>query len=422
MSGQDASDKPEEKPGSSGNSFRQPEVNIGLVGHVDHGKTTLTKSLSGVWTDRHSEEIKRGISIRLGYADCSFYKCPKCEDPDCYCTKAACPKCGSKAEFRRSVSFVDAPGHETLMATMLSGAAIMDGAVLVIAANEHCPQPQTAEHLMALEILGVKNIVIAQNKVDLVTKEESIRNYQEIKDFIKGTVAENALIIPIAAHHNANIDALIEAIEERIPTPRREPGSDPIMYVARSFDVNKPGTLVEKMRGGVVGGSLKKGSFRVGDVVEFRPGVKKKNVYAPIKSEIVSLNVGNMSVEEVRSGGLIAIGTELDPNLSKSDSLSGNVVGYPGKLPPVRNKLNLKVTLFEKLLGSEENVKIKPLEKGEPLMLSVGSAVTVGVYVDPKKGEMTLKLPVCAEEGSNVAISRRLGARWRLIGYGAIKD
>ena len=400
---------------------RQSEVNIGLVGHVDHGKTTLTSSLSGVWTDRHSEEIKRGISIRLGYADCGFYKCPKCSEPDCYCTGDKCPKCGSETEFLRGVSFVDAPGHETLMATMLSGAAIMDGAVLVIAANEPCPQPQTAEHLMALEILGVQNIVIAQNKVDLVSKEDVVKNHHEIKEFINGTIAENSLIIPIAAHYNANIDVLIQAIEECIPTPKRDITKEPMMYVARSFDINKPGTKVDDIGGGVVGGSLVQGKFRLGDTVEFRPGVKKKNVYHSLKTKIVSLNASGTLVDEVHPGGLVALGTGLDPNLTKSDNLSGNVVGSPGKLPEVRNKLRLKIKLFNKLFGSKDDVKIKPLEKSEPLMLSVGSAITVGIVTDHKKGEMTLKLPICAEEGSNVAISRRLGARWRLIGYGVIQ-
>ena len=111
----------------------QSDVNIGLVGHVDHGKTTLTKA------DTHSEETKRGISIRLGYADIEFRKCPECDEPECYTTSEKCEHCGSETELIRKVSFVDAPGHETLMATMLSGAAIMDGAVLVIAANESCP-------------------------------------------------------------------------------------------------------------------------------------------------------------------------------------------------------------------------------------------------------------------------------------------
>ncbi|MEF8847893.1 MAG: GTP-binding protein, partial [Candidatus Thermoplasmatota archaeon] len=137
-----------------------PEINIGMIGHVDHGKTTLTQRLTGKWADEHSEEVKRGITIKLGYADADFYKCEECEEPTCYCTKKKCPHCGSKTTLLRSVSFVDAPGHETLMAIMLSGAAIMDGAVLVIAANEECPQPQTWEHLTALDIAGIKNIVI----------------------------------------------------------------------------------------------------------------------------------------------------------------------------------------------------------------------------------------------------------------------
>src|SRR3989339_1974392 len=113
----------------------QPELNIALVGHVDHGKTTLTERLSGKWTDTHSEELKRGITIRLGYADASIYKCSKGH----YTTdKKQCDECKSKVEFERKVSFIDAPGHETLMATMLSGGAIMDGALLLIAANEEC--------------------------------------------------------------------------------------------------------------------------------------------------------------------------------------------------------------------------------------------------------------------------------------------
>ena len=153
---------------------KQPEINIGMIGHVDHGKTTLTRALSGEWADRHSEEVKRGISIRLGYADVAFYKCPNCEGAAAYSTSKKCPVCGAETEFLRAVSFVDAPGHETLMATMLSGAALMDGAILLVAANEKCPQPQTKEHLMALEIIGIEKIIIVQNKIDIVTREQAI--------------------------------------------------------------------------------------------------------------------------------------------------------------------------------------------------------------------------------------------------------
>ncbi|MCK4717413.1 MAG: translation initiation factor IF-2 subunit gamma, partial [Thermoplasmata archaeon] len=220
----------------------QPEVNIGLVGHVDHGKTTLTRALSGEWTDRHSEEIKRGISIRLGYADATFYKCKKCKGTEAYTTSSKCSICGGKAELLRAVSFVDSPGHETLMATMLSGAALMDGALLLIAANEKCPQPQTKEHLMALEISGLKNTIIVQNKIDLVSREALEENYHQIKAFVKGTIAEDAPVIPVSAHHDVNVDALIQCIEERIPTPGFGDSKPPRLFIARSFDINKPGS------------------------------------------------------------------------------------------------------------------------------------------------------------------------------------
>lgn len=400
---------------------KQSEVNIGLVGHVDHGKSTLTKALSGVWTDRHSEEIKRGISIRLGYADCEFYRCPECSEPECYCTQDKCPKCGSDSTLLRTVSFVDSPGHETLMATMLSGAAIMDGALLVIAADEECPQPQTAEHLMALDILGVKKIVVAQNKIDLVSKEEAIENYTQIKEFLKDSIAENAPIVPIAAHYGANTDVLIKTIEEHIPTPNRQKEKDPLMYVARSFDINKPGTTVDALTGGVIGGSLMQGKFKEGEEIEIRPGVKKKNTYHPVKTKIVSLNAGGVKLGEAGPGGLIGLGTKLDPSLTKSDNMSGNVVGRPGKLPDVRETIKLKVSLFDRLLGEKEKSSVTPLTKNEALMLSVGSAVTVGIVSDHKRGEFKLRLPVCADTGAKIAISRRIGARWHLIGYGILE-
>ncbi len=150
---------------------RQPEVNIGLVGHVDHGKTTLTQALSGVWTDTHSEERKRGISIKLGYADTAFYRT---DDGDHYPIGRR-PGGGEDQdnELQRVVSCVDAPGHETLMAIMITGASLMDGALLMVAANEACPQPQTREHLMALEIAGIRNSVVVQNKIDLVSRERA---------------------------------------------------------------------------------------------------------------------------------------------------------------------------------------------------------------------------------------------------------
>ena len=402
-----------------------PEVNIGMVGHVDHGKTTLVAALSGVWTDRHSEELKRGISIRLGYADTTFRKCPKCEPPKAYTVEKICPIHGIETEILRTVSFVDSPGHETLMATMLSGAAIMDGAVLVIAANEKCPRPQTKEHLMALEIIGVDKIVIAQNKIDIVPKERVIENYKEIKEFVKGTIAENAPIIPISAQQKVNIDALIEAIEEVIPTPERDLDSSPLMHIARSFDVNKPGTPPEKLIGGVVGGSLSRGRLKVGDEIEIRPGLKdeKSQKWNSIQSEVVGIMASGKNVKEATPGGLIGVSTKLDPYLTKSDALVGNVLGYPDSLPDVLFEFTMDVQLLERVVGTEEELKVEKIKMNEPLMLSIGTNITLGVVTSARDDvvEVKLRRPVCAEKGWRVAISRRVGSRWRLIGAGTIR-
>jgi len=401
-----------------------PEVNIGLVGHVDHGKTTLVAALSGVWTARHSEELKRGISIKLGYADATFRKCPLCEPPEAYTVEAFCPVHGVETEILRTVSFVDSPGHEMLMATMLSGAAIMDGAILVIAANEKCPRPQTKEHLMALQIIGIENVVIAQNKIDIVSRERVIENYREIKEFVKGTIAENAPIIPVSAQQKVNMDALIEAIEETIPTPERDLDSPPLMHVARSFDVNKPGTLPENLLGGVVGGSLLRGRIRVGEEIEIRPGIKdERGNWNSIVTDVTSIMASGRFVEEATPGGLVGIATKLDPSLTKSDALVGNVVGHPGKLPDVLSSLTIEVNLLERVVGLDEEMEVEKIKMNEPLMLAVGTAITLGVVTSARDDvvEVNLKRPVCADSGWRVAIGRRVGSRWRLIGAGMIR-
>jgi translation initiation factor 2 subunit 3 len=403
---------------------KQPEVNIGTIGHVDHGKTTLVQALTGVWASRHSEELKRGITIRLGYADMAIYKCPKCEPPKNYSVKPVCPSCGSKAVFVRAISFVDAPGHEALMATMLSGAAVMDGAILVIAADEPCPQPQTREHLAAAQVVGIKNIIIVQNKIDIVDEKRARKSYEEIKNFVKGTVAENAPIIPVSAQHEVNIDVLLNAIEEIIPTPKRDEMKPPLMYIIRSFDVNKPGTPIEKLEGGIIGGTIAQGKFAVGDEIEIRPGInverEGKSVYNPLISEVVSLHAGERNIKEATCGGLVGVGTLLDPSYSKADGLNGNIAGKTGLLPPIVKELTLETHVLEKAVGTKELLKVERINSGELLLLHVGAAVNLGKVVSIKKDIVKVKLtrPICAQSSSRVAISRKITARWRLIGYG----
>lgn len=388
------------------------EINVGVVGHIDHGKTTLLSKLTGKFTDTHSEELKRGITIKLGYAEIIISK-----DGDEYTIE-------ERGKKERYVSFIDAPGHEMLMATMLSGAAIIDSAILVIAANEGI-KPQTKEHLMALQAKGIKNIIIVQNKIDLVTKEKALENYKVIKNFVKGTVAENSPVIPISAQQNVNIDKLLEALCE-LPTPVRDETKNPIFLIARSFDINKPGTDIKNIHGGILGGILKQGKLKVGDTIEIKPGIsQKKNnqyTYIPLTTKIISLHKGKDSVEEVHPGASISVETELDPFMTKTDSLTGSVVSTQGTLPEITYKTKIKTEMFKEVLGGNEGERVAELKTKEMLMLSVNTTITVGTVekISGNEVEMNLNIPIVAISGDNVGIARNINGHWRLIGFGEI--
>lgn len=402
----------------------QPCVNIGTAGHVDHGKTTLIQALTGVWTSAHSEELKRGITIRVGYADAAFYKCKSCEPSLGYSVTPKCNNCGKESELSRVVSFVDSPGHESLMANMLSGSALIDGAILVIAANEKVPQPQTKEHLLALQTLGIQQIVLVQNKADLVSYEDAMTNHNDIIKFVKGTNAAKAPIIPISAQSKLNIDALIGAIESTIETPKREESKNTVMHVLRSFDVNRPGTKIKSIKGGVIGGSIVQGSLKLGDEIEIKPGLanEKNNKYESIRTQIASLGTSAGLVDEVKPGGLVAIGTNLDPSMTRSDSLIGSVIGKPGTLPEISTSAKLEVNLFDTAVGSADEIKVSSVQAGESLRLSIGTAPILSkvTSVRGEKIEVQFKRPVCLFEKGKVALSRRIAERWRLIGAGVV--
>ncbi len=393
-----------------------PELNIITLGHVDHGKTTLTEALSGKWTASHSEEIKRGITLRLGYADVTVYYCQNC---DFYCTSAKCPKCFGDCEPKRTFSVVDAPGHETLMATVLSGSALADGCLFVIAANEPCPQPQTQEHLMVLDIAKIDKVVIIQNKIDLISKERAVENYNEIKNFTRGTVAEKAPVIPISAQQRINIQYVLKAVEEYIPTPERDLHADPKFYVARSFDVNKPGEGIENLKGGILGGSIVRGELKVGDEIEILPGIRKGDKWKPLKTEILGLQKAGKNIEKASAGGLVGVMTALDPALTKSDSLAGHVAGLPGRMPPLRYEITCEPKILERIVGEG---KSKPIANGEALLVICGVTKTVGFVESFSEKEMKLKLkiPVCCEEGEKISFARRVKDKWRLAGWGVV--
>jgi len=388
-----------------------PILNVGVVGHIDHGKTSLLYALTGKFTDTHSEELKRGITIKLGYADILLRK-----EKNSFGIE--------KGEPYRYITFVDVPGHEMLMATMLSGAAIIDAAILVVAANEGI-KPQTKEHLVALQAKKISKIIIVQNKIDLVSKEEAIKNYHVIKNFLKGSIAENAPIIPVSAQQKININMIYELLAN-IEIPERDIKSKPLFVVARSFDINRPGTLVSQLHGGVLGGALKQGILKVGDEIEIKPGLitKERNqtVYDSVKTKIVSLNRGNYSVSKAGSGGSLAIETELDMSLTKADSLSGCVAGLKGELPEIAHRIKLKAQQFQEVLGAEGHLKVDSFKPSELLMLSINTSITVGkiLYIKGNELDLELNIPILPFKGDNAGIARNIQGHWRLIGFGEI--
>ena len=416
----------------------QATINIGTIGHVAHGKSTLVKAITGIQTIRFKNELERNITIKLGYANCKIFKCnnSNCPKPGCYKAsgsdkknKPFCDQCHSDMILLKHISFIDCPGHEILMATMLTGTSIMDSALLVIAANENCPQPQTSEHLAAIEIMKMKNLIILQNKVDLVNKKKAKQNYFQILKFIEHTNFESNLVIPISAQRRCNIDVLIQTIVEKIPNPYRDLTLNLKMFLIRTFDINKPGCSIQNLKGGVVGGSIISGILKLGEKVEIRPGISTKTRSGKLKCLPVitfsqSLNTEKNKLKLAIPGGLIGVGTLLDPSLTRADRLAGQVLGHFNKLPEIFTKLIVSFQLLKRLIGdsSNENSAVG-FKKNEILMINIGSSSTGGKILKKKSKfiEFQLTSPICCEFGDKVTLSKRIDKHWRLIGWGIFK-
>eukprot|EP00040_Diaphanoeca_grandis_P031568 m.189164 g.189164 ORF g.189164 m.189164 type:complete len:460 (-) comp32365_c0_seq1:121-1500(-) len=417
---------------------RQATINIGVIGHVAHGKSTVVKSISGVQTVRFKNELERNITIKLGYANAKIYHCAKMPRLGSYMSQPSATADefeteNGKFELKRHVSFVDCPGHDILMATMLNGAAVMDAALLLIAANESCPQPQTSEHLAAIEIMKLKHIIILQNKIDLVKETQATEQYDTILKFVQGTVAEGAPVIPISAQLKYNVEVICEYIVNKIPVPLRDFTSSPRLIVIRSFDVNKPGSEVDDLRGGVAGGSILRGVLKREQEIEVRPGIVSKDDdgklrCTPIFSRVTSLYAEQNDLQYAVPGGLIGVGTIIDPTLCRADRLVGQVLGSVGGLPDIYTELEINFFLLRRLLGvkadgDKKAARVLKLSRNEVLMVNIGSLSTGGrvIAVKSDMAKIALTQPVCTEVGEKIALSRRIDKHWRLIGWGEIK-
>lgn len=400
---------------------KQATINIGTIGHVAHGKSTIVQCISGTSTIKYKAELERNITIKLGYANAKIYAC-ECDRPLCYTTDPGrCDACDAERRLVRHVSFVDCPGHDVLMTTMLNGTAIMDAAFLLVAANEPCPQPQTTEHLFAVEIMGLRKIVVIQNKIDLVSREQALEQYDQIKAFLK-TSNVTGPVVPASGQFCVNINAILDFIVNYIEEPARDSAAAARMIVIRSFDVNRPGTSATAIVGGVVGGSLVAGVLRLGDAIEVRPGLVTRTgnrpVYTPFFATVTSLKAERTALEEAAPGGLIGVGTTLDPSFCRADRLVGMVMGLRGALPPVYYTVSVAYELFQKTVATAR----EELRTDEHVLLNIGSTKTGcrAIEVTPETACFELVHPCCCDVGDRIAISRKVRNNWRLIGFGTI--
>jgi len=309
----------------------------------------------------------------------------------------------------------------------------MDAALLLIAGNESCPQPQTSEHLAAVEIMKLKHIIILQNKVDLIREQQAEEHWNSITNFVQGTVAQDAPIVPISAQLKYNIDAVCEYLVKRVPVPPRDFTSAPRLIVIRSFDVNKPGAEVHELKGGVAGGSILTGVLKLGQEIEIRPGIVAKDNEGkihcrPIFSRIVSLFAEHNDLQFAVPGGLIGVGTKVDPTLCRADRLVGQVLGAVGTLPKIYTELEINYFLLRRLLGvksdDKKQTKVQKLAKNEVLMVNIGSTSTGGKVISVKAdlAKIVLTSPACTEIGEKIALSRRIENHWRLVGWGSVQS
>jgi translation initiation factor 2 subunit 3 len=312
----------------------KPIMNIGMIGHVSDGKSTIVKALTKIATQKHSDEKTKNITIKLGYANAKILKCKYCPRPQCYFSLQSksfdykCPRCNGSAELLNHVSFVDCPGHNYLLATMINGTAVMDYTILVESSvNPVIPAPQTVEHIKAINTnSNIKNIITCLNKIDLQSKDKIIEQCGELQEYLK-SVNDTSILLPVSATFDINLDVLCEILGN-LPKPHRN--SDQFkMPIIRSFNTNKPGTSINDLKGGVAGGSIISGSVKQNDLVYLYPGIilsSDVDTFKPVEAIVLNIYSESNKLETGTTGGLIGIELDIDPGLTVDDGLVGNII------------------------------------------------------------------------------------------------
>ena len=314
----------------------KPHVNIGTIGHVDHGKTTLTAAISKVLHDEYPdlnpftpfdeidkapEERQRGITINIAHVE---YETEK-----------------------RHYAHVDAPGHADYVKNMITGAAQMDGAILVVAATDG-PMAQTREHVLLARQVGVPTILVALNKADMVDDEEMLELVEEeVRDLLssQGFDGENAPVIQVSAlkalegdpEWTAKVEELMDAVDDYVPTPERDMDKPFLMPIEDVFTITGRGTVVT--------GRVERGKLPINSEVEIL-GIRE-----PQKTTVTGIEMFHKSMDEAWAGencGLLLRGTKRD------EVERGQVVAVPGSITP-HTDFEGQVYILKKEEGGRHN-------------------------------------------------------------------
>jgi len=266
--------------------------------------------------------------------------------------------------------------------------------------------------------------------------EKAQENFQAIRTFLGKRYGSRFIpVIPISAQRKINLEYVCQYLGN-LPLPERKLNSPPLMRVIRSFDINKPGADIDELVGGVAGGSISQGILKIDQKVEIRHGIiyMKNGIKTcrPIVSKIISMTSETTALKLAGPGGLIAVQTTIDPSLTKSDRLVGQLLGIPGQLPDVYEQIIITYSIMNRVVGvntttDKDGSKSKTsriLNVDEVLKLNIGSATTAATVkkVDNNIAMLSLYYPSCCSEGEKISISRKIGDNnWRLVGFGKIE-
>jgi translation initiation factor 2 subunit 3 len=393
-------------------------INICTLGSVADGKSSMIKMLTGEKTQRDSRELKRNITINAGYSNLKIWKCLNCEIK--YSSNEEKNEyqccCNNICKLIKHISFADCPGHQELITTMLSSVSITQGCIIVCSVEIPLKEkPQLKQHLLAAKFANFKNIIICLNKCDLQIKSVVMDRYNELINLLNELDIKYSIIIPTSFTNNCGLNELIESIDKYFNIIDNIEEKT-LFRITRTFDINKPGTLYNLVKGGCLGGTLMSGGeLNINDEVEIRPGIIdiKKKTHKPIITKLISFQTNNCEIEKIRPGGLVSINTNIDPYYCKNNKmLCGQLLGKVGELPKVYTTIKINFTKIDNIWQPKN---------GDQIYLQITNMSVEGRLTKFKNNTFTFDLlkPVCIENNCQILICRKQPVI-TIVGYGTM--